>query len=226
MDGSGALFSGFIAALPVEMDAVVISYPPDQPVGYEELEALAFAKLPSRPFILVGESFSGPIAVALAAAAPVGLRGVVLVNSFVRSPGRPPRTLRPFLAKLPVWRLPTRLAAALLFGRWSSEAMRSHLAAAMSAVAPATWRARLRAVLYVDVTEKLRSIRIPLLCLRGTSDRVVPKSAWDLLGKLSPTARLVELEGPHALLQTKPVECAAQVTAFAEALSDSLRRHR
>jgi pimeloyl-[acyl-carrier protein] methyl ester esterase len=216
MDGSGALFSEFIAALPAGMDAVVVSYPPDQPMGYEQLEALAYAKLPSRPFILVGESFSGPIAVALAAAAPVALRGVVLVGSFVRTPAEPPRRLRAFLAKLPVWRLPMRLAAALLFGRWSSQPMRCHLAAALSAVAPATWRARLRAVLYVDVADKLRSIRTPLLYLRGTSDRLVPRSAWDLIGKLLPTARLVELEGPHALLQTRPVESAAQVTAFAK----------
>jgi pimeloyl-ACP methyl ester carboxylesterase len=214
MDGTGKLFSEFSACLPSGTEPVVISYPPEQPMGYAELEAFTRAKLPSRPFVLLGESFSGPLAVALAAADPAMVRALVLVGSFVRAPIRAPRWLQPVLAALPVRWIPPGLVAAFAFGRWSSRRLRSLLSESMSAVPPATWRARLRAVLSVDAGEKLRSVRVPVLYLRGAADRMVPRSAGLLIRELLPSARLVELDGPHFLLQAKPVESAAQVAAF------------
>ena len=215
MDGTGSLLSEFIASLPPGVEAAVISYPPDEPMGYAELEAFTRPKLPSRPFILVGESFSGPIAVALAASDPATVRGLVLVGSFVRSPIPAPHWLRSVLAVVPIWRIPLALVSVFAFGEWSSDAVRARVSSAMSAVAPAAWRARLRAVLSANAEDKLRSVRAPVLYLRGASDRMVPRSAWTLVKKLCPSARLVELEGPHFLLETKPVESAAQVMAFA-----------
>ena len=76
MDGSGSLFVEFIASLGLGVEAIVVSYPTDRPLGYPELETLVRAALPTqRPFVLVGESFSGPIAISLAASSPVGLGG-------------------------------------------------------------------------------------------------------------------------------------------------------
>jgi pimeloyl-ACP methyl ester carboxylesterase len=215
MDGTGMLFADFIAALPPGTERVVVSYPPDQVMGYAELEAIARAKLPARPFILLGESFSGPIAVALAAEYPAGVRGLVLVGSFISAPRRVPHWLRELLAAVPIWRAPVSIAAFMGFGRWSSDVLRSRLSAAMSTVTAKAWRARLRAVPGADACEKLRAVRAPVLYLRGTSDRLVPRSAWLLIKEIAPSARLVELEGPHFLLQAKPVESAAQVAAFA-----------
>ena len=215
MDGSGTLFSDFIASLPPGAQPLIVAYPPDQALGYEELEALTRERLPRHPFILLGESFSGPIALTLAAAAPPALRAVILVGSFIRSPIPVPRRLQSFLAALPIWRLPVRVTAAVLLGHYSSPVARSRLSAAMAAVAPAAWHARLRTVLSVDVVAKLASVRVPVLYLRGKSDRVVPLSAWKLIKSTLPSARLVEMEGPHFLLQAKPLECAEHVTAFA-----------
>src|SRR5207249_6130409 len=71
MDGSGSLFEDFIASLPPDVEAMVVKYPPDRALDYAELEALARAALPIQgSFLLVGESFSGPVAVALAASSP------------------------------------------------------------------------------------------------------------------------------------------------------------
>lgn len=55
MDGTGALFSEFVAALPPGAETLVVSYPPDQAMGYAELEAFVSAKLPAGTFILLGE---------------------------------------------------------------------------------------------------------------------------------------------------------------------------
>ena len=175
MDGTGSLFADFIASLPPGVETVVISYPTDKALGYSDLEALVSGKLPNRPFILVGESFSGPIALALAASAPIGLRGVILVGSFAKKPLPAPSAL----AWLPLWCVPIRIAAAFLLGRWSSAEQRARLSTAMAHVLPSVWRARLRAVLSVDVMSRLRTVSVPLLYLRGIQDHVVPRSAWN-----------------------------------------------
>src|SRR5262245_24649057 len=61
MDGTGQMFDRFVAALPQTIGPVVVTYPVDRRVGYAVLEALADQALPSDgPFIVVGESFSGP----------------------------------------------------------------------------------------------------------------------------------------------------------------------
>ena len=219
MDGSGSLFGEFIASLLPGVEAVVVSYPTDRPLGYLELEALARAALPTqRPFVLVGESFSGPIAIALAASSPVGLRGVVLVCSFVRSPIAAPRLLRGFLSMLPVWLVPVRVAAAVLLGRFGSSALRAQLSSAMANVSPSVWRARIRAALSVVVTARLSKVTVPVLYLRATEDRVVPRSASELISLTLPNVRVVDLESPHFMLQAKPAESAARVQAFVREL--------
>jgi pimeloyl-[acyl-carrier protein] methyl ester esterase len=117
MDGTGSLFSEFIAALPRGLEPVVVTYPLDRSMNYAELEQLPRARLPTeRPFILVGESFSGPIAISLAASKPAGLRGLVLVCSFARSPIPVPRGLWSVISRLPVKLIPARITAALLRG--------------------------------------------------------------------------------------------------------------
>src|SRR5690349_8746161 len=87
MDGTGTLFAPFITALEDAASIKIITYPTDQPLGYAALECLIRDQLPANePFVLVAESFSGPIAIALAATPPAGLLGVVLCCSFTRNP--------------------------------------------------------------------------------------------------------------------------------------------
>jgi len=216
MDGSGSLLDEFVAALPAGLKAVVVQYPPDRALDYRELEALARTALPTEhPFLLVGESFSGPIAISLAAAGPAGLRGVVLVCSFARSPVWVPRWIRPLIGLLPLWLVPLRIATAMLFGRSQSPALRARLRSAIANVRPTVWQARLEAVLSTDVTALLSKVRVPLLYLRAAHDRVVPRSALELISQFFPKLQVIELDCPHFLLQTKPAEAAAQVHAFA-----------
>jgi pimeloyl-ACP methyl ester carboxylesterase len=106
MDGTGDLFAPLVAALGPHMRTIIVRYP-DEPLDYASHEEIARAALPlGHPFILLGESFSGPIAVSIAASAPTGLRGYVLCCSFVRSPRRLLRWFRPSLGLLPAHRAP------------------------------------------------------------------------------------------------------------------------
>src|SRR5262245_59360933 len=94
MDGTSKLREEFVAALRPTIEATVVSYPNDQVLGYPKLEALVRSALPAdRPYILLGESFSGPIAIAIAASCPAGLVGLILCGSFARNP-------RPILGSL------------------------------------------------------------------------------------------------------------------------------
>src|SRR4051794_17198322 len=107
MDGTGEFFAEFIAALPPGVEPMVVKYPPDRAMNYAELEELVRASLPvERPFVLLAESFSGPVAVAIAASKPAGLRGLVLVCSFVRSPLPVPRALQSVTSGFPLKRVP------------------------------------------------------------------------------------------------------------------------
>jgi len=214
MDGSGEFFAEFAAALSPEIDPIVVSYPPRE-LGYGELAAHARKALPDRPHVLLGESFSGPIAISLAASAPPGLCGVVLVASFARSPMPLARVLP--LAP-PVWLVPEWLAARMLLGRFSTPEYSKLLASAMKRISPAVWRARLRAVRDVDVTAQLAQVKVPILYLRASWDRVVPRAASDWVLRNATNARVVDLEGPHFLLQARPRDAARHVKAFAASL--------
>jgi pimeloyl-ACP methyl ester carboxylesterase len=43
---------------------------------------------------------------------------------------------------------------------------------------------------------------------------VIPVSVTEWILKCAPQAHLVEIDGPHLLLQTRPAECAAAVIKF------------
>ena len=216
MDGSGTLFGDFKTALAAK--TLIVSYPKDQPLGYEQLEALVQRALPaSEPYILLGESFSGPIAIALAAKGVPGLRGVILVCTFARlRPPRAPTFLHALFERLPFWKLPVALGARGLFGRFDSSEMRANLMRAIEGVSPDVWRSRMRSVLNVDVTPQLERVGVPILYLRASHDRVVPAKAVALISRINPRVRVVTIDGPHALLQSNPVACATAVRAFAK----------
>ncbi|MGO4780317.1 alpha/beta hydrolase, partial [Lysobacter sp. 2RAB21] len=62
MDGTGALLDDFIAAMAPRFATSVIAYPRDRALGYDELVVFARSRLPlDAPYLLLGESFSGPI---------------------------------------------------------------------------------------------------------------------------------------------------------------------
>lgn len=164
--------------------------PGDHCGGYRELEEIARQAIPAdRPYILLGESFSGPIAISIAASAPGQLRGLVLCCTFARNPRPALAALKPFIGALPFKALPAS---------WLVDAsMRKAFNQALDHVTPPALRARMRAVLAVDV-----------------SDRLVPRTAAELVAKIKPSTKVVELDAQHFLLQTEPAQAAREIAAF------------
>ena len=218
MDGTGSLFSEFIDALGPDVETIVVSYPADQPQSYSDLETVARSFLPiNKPFVILGESFSGPIAISIAASCPQGLMGLILCCSFARNPLPWLGGIRAVLHLLPIKLVPISLLSTLLLGRFSSTKLRCALRQALAPVSLEVLRTRTLAVFSVDVSAKLAQIRIPVLYLRALEDRLVPRTSYADIAHLLQDIRLVELEGPHFLLQTLPSATADIVLGFMRA---------
>jgi len=220
LDGTTALLGAFVAEARRHFaQFTVVGYPGDRPASYAELEQLARQALPRRRCVLLGESFSGPIAVSIAARPPAQLVGLVLSTTFARNPVP---LLAPFAALTrfaPARQLPRSALRWSLLGRWATPAIEAQLAQALGRVAPAVLRARAASALRVDVSAELGAIAVPTLYLRASHDRLMHPSAGDLiLGRLA-GARRVDLAGPHLLLQTAPAASARAIADWFAAVA-------
>src|SRR5688572_33390024 len=84
MDGTGRLYARFAAELPSEIAPRIIAYPQDPRLKLSDyVDSIA---LPDGPFGIVAESFSGPIAIELAARHPERVSHLALAATFVRTP--------------------------------------------------------------------------------------------------------------------------------------------
>jgi pimeloyl-ACP methyl ester carboxylesterase len=220
LDGTGVLFGPLVRALPPTLTPHVVAYPPDLCLGYPELLPLVLAALASDgDFVLLGESFSGPLALLAAVRRPPNVRGVVLCASFVRKPVRlVPRCARGLVSPLLCRLFPAFALFKALVGGYSSRELRGLMAKAHAMVSPAALACRLRAVLEVDVSEELRACPVPLLYLAGARDHVVPRHNLRGIARLRPDVQSVVLPTPHLVLQTRPVEAAKALADFAAGL--------
>jgi pimeloyl-ACP methyl ester carboxylesterase len=222
LDGTGKLLNEFVRHLGADVDSRIVRYPLDVPLGYEELEPLALAALPrDRPCVLLAESFSGPIAIRLAAQAPKGLVGVILCGSFARNPFPWLGWARPLAAYVPIKSLPRWVRAPLMWGAAAPRTAPARLERAIAGVSSAVIRRRIAALLAVDAGAALRQIRVPALVIKAGRDRVISAAATRWMVQALPGATLIEIDGPHLLLQTRPAECAAAVLQFLRGIASA-----
>jgi pimeloyl-ACP methyl ester carboxylesterase len=223
MDGTGQLFKPFIDALTGKFAVQVVQYPTLGALGYDELEAIARRYLPSTgKFVVLGESFSGPIAISIAASRPQGLVGLVLCCTFARNPLPALAILKPILGALPVKLAPLGVLSYLLLGKFATPALRSALSSALAQVSASAFRERVKAVFASDVSSKLKTVAVPVLYLRAKHDRVVPPSASKHIAQVLPSAQVVGIEAPHFLLQAAPNAAACVIGTFMHAVQNAV----
>lgn len=218
LDGTGDLFKPFIASLPPNIKIVVVRYPTMGEFDYAALETIAHAFIPKdEPYFLLGESFSGPITISLAASATGQLKGLILACAFVANP-RPVLVRIGFLIPLlHVAHASIGLLSKLLMNGFHDVILRDELAKVSAMVSPAAFQARLKAVLTVDVSQKLAKVKVPILYLRATNDLLIPPSASAIIKRLAPQTEIVEIKAPHLLLQIAAKEAALKVQMFINA---------
>ena len=216
LDGTGRLFEPLLTELPGAFETKVVRYPPDRVLGYEALTALVEAQLPAgRQFALVGESFSGPIALSIAAKAPAGLVAIVLAASFHRRPVSPwLAALRPVVRAFFARPAPAFILRQLLAGPGALAALIAEFRAAVASVKPEVLSARVRAALDVDASDELSACHVPLLYLGGTEDRILRSAIPAEILAIQPQADVRFLAAPHLILQRRPREAAAALSDF------------
>lgn len=215
MDGTGHLFTPLLQALSPAIAPQVVAYPTHQCLGYRELAAHVEAVLPADgDYVLLGESFSGPVAIALAAGGCARLRGLILACSFASTPRPALASLRPLARLLPSPRLALAPLCVALMGWDATPALRASLAAALTAVDPKVLRHRAAAALAVDVTPDLARVACPVLYLQALGDRVIPARCATQVQRACPHAEVERLPGPHFLLQTRAAQAAARIEYF------------
>lgn len=217
LDGTGRLFSPLLQVLPPHIQATVITYPPDERRSYSELcERVAALLPPNEPFVIVAESFSGPIAIRLAAASYPNLRAVVLCASFVYVPGS--SVFRAVFTCL------SRCMFAVAAPRWAvryflagsdvSEELLASFYATVSTVSPSVLSHRLRIALAADERPTLRATTVPLLYLLPTRDHLLGRGSVDLMLHFRRDIVIAPIEAPHFVLQRKPTEAIQRIDTW------------
>ena len=215
LDGTSVLFAPVIEEL--ALDALPVDYPQQLPSGYADLLPFVLGLLPAdRRFILLGWSFSGPLALLAAATRPPGLAGVVLCASFVRKPQAMVPAWAAALAWPRLFRYFAHFARAkALFGRHATPELLELLSRAHSRVPPEVMAERVKATLRVNVEAELRACRVPMLYLGAESDRVVPRANARHIRRLRPEVTVDFIPGSHLALATHPKAAAKVLERFA-----------
>ena len=213
LDGTGDLFDGFVSRKPDHWSAQVVRYPRNQILDYDDCCEIARGLLPTdERFILLGESFSGPIAIILASRGPANLAGLVLCSTFARRPWWSG------FGTLPWTRIFSRPIPSIVMRRMGAgrdqPSLRALLRSTVSSVEPRVLAGRLREVLSVDVTEALTAVRVPMLYLRGAFDTTVRRRCLRYILYKRPDVVVAELPVSHLLLQLAPAQAWAAIDSF------------
>lgn len=219
LDGTATLHSNFCNAVSSSFENVtVIPYPSQQTLDYSALVALVRKALPPTvPFVLLGESFSGPVALTIGADPPPNLIAVVLSTSFGNSPMPALSRLAALIRFAPVRTLPRSMLSWWLLGRWATPELEASLDGALLAVSPTVLKFRAASALKASVPN-LAAVTVPVLYLRATEDRLLSPSVGTQVLSSVPSCTLIDIEGPHLLLQTAPQSCARAIGDFVESL--------
>lgn len=219
LDGSGRLFRPLLEAGPRRLSPRVVPLPADVPLGYDEYLEVVRAALPRRGrFVLLAESFSGPLAVRLAAERPPGLAGLILAATFLHRPLAPwlaplEPLVGPPLFALPLLPLTIRL---LLTGLTAPDDVVREIRWATASVPPRVLARRAHEALAVDVRAELSATEVPLLYLGPRGDRLIRTDVVEDVCAARPDAETVRLDGPHTILQVRPQASLACIEDFLE----------
>ncbi len=203
LHGTAALFGPFSSLAPRGFQCQAIPLPTGGDQGPDALAARMAETLPqAERFVLVAESFGGPVAARLAEHFPGRVILLVLSNPLTTVPVPFPAGLARSLMQSR--RMPVGAVAFMMAG--GDRTLAKALLRELHSLPPETLKGRLAA------TSRSKGNYIPehagcrMLTLLGTSDRLIsPAKSRKILAPI-PNNTLVEIEAPHLLLQTRPAE--------------------
>ena len=222
LDGTGSLYQPLVQTLPADFSGVVVAYPKDKQLTYTELAELVKRQLPAdnEDYVLVAESFSGPVAIQIAAERTANLRALVLSATFISNPSIVPRGVSVLLTA-PIFQPqpPQFFVERFLLGATPPIELVELFQRARASVPAEVLAFRMRCVLNVDVRKEFAWCRLPILYLFGKQDRLVKRRSVEQMLRVQPHMCVAEVDGPHLLLQREPVKCFEAINQFLEAVS-------
>ena len=221
LDGTGLVFEPLLKQLPATIEPLVVRYPGDKPMSFQGHIDFVKACLPEgRPFVLLAESFSGPIGLQLLANPPANLAAVILVATFARYP-------KPFLLDL-ARLLPQgplrKLFASIPFCRYfclgcaDREAV-SLFQKALADVELEVLSKRLQILAELPPPPET-PFSGPCLYLQAGHDHLVPKRAAAALRNHLPQIEQMQIPGPHIILLAQPEDGARVISSFIERIPE------
>lgn len=207
MDGTGELFAPLMPFLDKE-STTIITYPTEGMQDYGTLVEYVKLKLPQDDFMLVAESFSGPIGVILAKHNIPNLKTIVFVASFISTPRR---FLLKIMRHLPIKafsNLPfsTTIYRQFMFGLHAREGVVSHFQNVLVKLSSKTLKQRMFAIESLSLSSG--SLEIPAVYIRPEEDRLVPYSKCMEFKAMFKNISVKFIKGPHFIIQANPRECA------------------
>ncbi|MBT5934787.1 alpha/beta hydrolase [Sulfurimonas sp.] len=209
LDGTGKLFAPLIEALPSSIDIQVITYPLNKEQSYNELIEYVKQNLPEEEFVLLAESFSGPIAYQVALSKPKQLKSLILVATFLENP-------RPFLLKfIPSSRvlalpIPTILSRIFFLGFSVKTKVIELFNKAIKTVSPSVIQYRLKEI--TQLKPSSQKVKLKTTYIQASNDKLVPSKSLQDWQKVCDEIDIFTVKGEHFILQANSIRCAEVVT--------------
>jgi pimeloyl-[acyl-carrier protein] methyl ester esterase len=217
LDGTGNLFANFLPELPQTVNVIVAAYPSQRFLPYPELVDWLSELAPREgPFAILAESYGTPLAVKFAATHPSNLTGIILSAGFISNPVRRWGPLPKLLAR-PLFfqfRPPDFVREFFIVGPHAPERLKFALRRTVRSVNPEVFARRARAVIDCDARQEICRVKVPLLYLQASEDRLVGRECLDEIKRLHPETISLSVRAPHLLLQREPRAAAKAIIHF------------
>jgi len=218
LDGTGIMFRPILRELKGGLDPVVISYDQEEECSYQALADKVARTLPKNDFFMLGESFSGPIALMVASRKPKGLKGIILCASFITNPSAMFPSFLSFVVRAPLFHVwPVSLKAGVLTGGRANGQIQRLMREARGKAKNKALASRTREALRVNVAEQLKQCPYPILYLKGARDLVVRGHNLRKIKKIREDVSDVTLDTSHFVLQEAPRASAKEILKFIKA---------
>jgi len=225
IDGTGISFEPFGKILPQDVKVQVINYPTDRLLSFEETVQCARDQIhpDQEGAIVLAESFSGPVAIALVGSGQLKAKCLILCSTFARPPK--PLLLKVLgylrlesLIQLPIPRFVFKHmveggeeAADLFLGLWER----------VKVLVPAKVLVhRLNMIRQMDVRGFLPKLAVPCCYIQATGDRSIPASALFDFIDLVPDLKVIRIRGPHFILQAQPQASLTAIQNFVSLITN------
>lgn len=213
LDGTGKLFSPLLSYLN-DFQTQIIEYPLSGDQDYETLKNFVIKQLPKDDFIIIAESFSGPIAAMIAQENSSQMKGAIFVATFLS----PPKKMLLFFARI----LPLKIflyaplsrhfLRSMFFGKDADDALIKLFIDIIKTVPSSIIKQRLASVSALK-TKSFKN-EMPAIYIRALSDKFVSEQKMLAFKNYFPNIKFKGLDVEHFLLQSKPNEVAIVIEEF------------